>query len=164
LFQNEETDVEKFRSIAISAASFSLLEYIFLLSFYFLSQNYRIPYLITGEGSKLKNISAEKDSTTLLVNIGSQSNGKLTIQPPENLTMDPKKHGTDTHISFVVIEDGQYYQTFDEPKNSNQVRQLTIYFDKGAERIGAVIYESMDLAQKDTLTENWIQNAIPILN
>src|SRR5205823_5562099 len=48
----------------------------------FMSQGYPIIYHITGSGNKLKNISVQKDSTTLLANIWSQSNGTLTIELP----------------------------------------------------------------------------------
>jgi hypothetical protein len=96
----------------------------------FMSQGYPIIYHITGSGNKLKNISVQKDNTTLLVNIWSQSNGTLTIELPRiSSNMLTNKQGT-----FNVFEDRRYDSAFGE-KDTNNIRQLTIHFDRGTGQI-----------------------------
>ena len=95
----------------------------------FMSQDYPIIYHITGSGNKLKN-SVQKDNTTLLVNIWSQTNGTLTIELPRiSSNMLTNKQGT-----FTVFEDKRYYTAFGE-KDTNNVRQLTVHFDRGTRQI-----------------------------
>jgi hypothetical protein len=96
----------------------------------FMSQGYPIVYHITGSGNKLKNISVQKDNTTLLVNILSQTNGTLTIELPRlSSNMLTNKQGT-----FTVFEDRRHYTAFGE-KDTNNVRQMTVHFDRGTRQI-----------------------------
>lgn len=96
----------------------------------FMSQGYPIIYHITGSGNKLKNISVQKDNTILLVNIWSQTNGTLTIELPRiSSNMLTNKQGT-----FTVFEDSRYDTAFGE-KDTNNLRQLTIHFDRGTRQI-----------------------------
>jgi len=96
----------------------------------FMSQGYPIIYHITGSGNILKNISVQKDNTTLLVNIWSQTNGTLTVELPRiSSNMLTNKQGT-----FTVFEDRRYHTSFGE-KDTNNVRQLTVQFDRGTRQI-----------------------------
>jgi hypothetical protein len=87
---------------------------------------YPIKYQITG--GKLAGISAEKDNTTLLVNVSSISNGKLIIELPRNV-VDSKKQGN-VDDNFAVFEDGQY-AIDDEISTNAQSRTLMVGFDNG---------------------------------
>lgn len=87
---------------------------------------YPIKYQITG--GMLAGISAEKDNTTLLVNVSATSNGKLTIELPRNV-IDSKKQGN-VDDNFAVFEDGQY-SVDDEIRTNTQSRTLMIGFDNG---------------------------------
>ncbi|MDQ6866152.1 MAG: hypothetical protein M3044_20290 [Thermoproteota archaeon] len=87
---------------------------------------YPIKYQITG--GKLAGISAEKDNTTLLVNVSSTSNGKLIIELPRNV-VDSKKQGN-VDDNFAVFEDGQY-AVDDELRTNAQSRTLMVGFDNG---------------------------------
>ncbi|MRN68092.1 MAG: hypothetical protein FIO04_00145 [Nitrosopumilales archaeon] len=87
---------------------------------------YPIKYQITG--GKLAGISAEKDNTTLLVNVSSTSNGKLIIELPRNV-VDSKKQGN-VDDNFAVFEDGQY-AVDDEIRTNAQSRTLMVGFDNG---------------------------------
>lgn len=87
---------------------------------------YPIKYQITG--GKLAGISAEKDNTTLLVNVSSISNGKLIIELPRNV-VDSKKQGN-VDDNFAVFEDGQY-AVDDEIRTNAQSRTLMVGFDNG---------------------------------
>jgi hypothetical protein len=99
-------------------------------------QNYPISYQITGAGNKIKDFNVEKDNTTIIVHITSRSNGKLTVQLPENSMIDFKKSkNKNQEDSFAVFEDGQYYQAFNEAENLHGVRQVMVYFEKGTEQI-----------------------------
>jgi hypothetical protein len=91
-----------------------------------------IKYQIIGNGNKLNSITAQKDNTTLLASISSQSDGKLIIELPRKV-IDSKKQGNkdDDH---AVFQDGQDAAA-DEIKNNNQVRTLAINFDKGTQEI-----------------------------
>lgn len=87
---------------------------------------YPIKYQITG--GKLAGISAEKDNTTLLVNVSSTSNGKLIIELPRDV-IDSKKQGN-VDDNFAVFEDGQY-AVDDEIRTNAQSRTLMVGFDNG---------------------------------
>jgi hypothetical protein len=94
--------------------------------------NYPIKYQITGAGNKVNNISAEADNATLLVNVVSQSNGRLSIELPRNI-IDSKKEG-DVDDRYVVFQDGQVTSP-EEIKTTSQARTLAIDFDKGIGQI-----------------------------
>ena len=97
-------------------------------------KTFPITYQITGSGNKLSNITAAKDNTTLLVNVGgSKANGKLTIQLPRNL-IDSKKQGNQDS-PYVIFEDSQPSQNIQEIKSNSQARTLAIDFDKGTDVI-----------------------------
>jgi predicted secreted protein with PEFG-CTERM motif len=93
-------------------------------------KTFPITYQITGSGNKLSNITAAKDNTTLLVNVGgSKANGNLTIQLPRNL-IDSKKQGNQDS-PYVIFIDSQPSQRVQEIKSNAQARTLAIDFDKG---------------------------------
>jgi predicted secreted protein with PEFG-CTERM motif len=97
-------------------------------------KTFPITYQITGSGNKLSNITAAKDNTTLLVNVGgSKADGKLTIQLPRNL-IDSKKQGNQDS-PYVIFEDSQPSQNVQEIKSNAQARTLAIEFDKGTDVI-----------------------------
>jgi predicted secreted protein with PEFG-CTERM motif len=97
-------------------------------------KTFPIIYQITGSGNKLSNITAAKDNTTLLVNVGgSKADGKLTIQLPRNL-IDSKKQGNQDS-PYVIFEDSQPSQNVQEIKSNSQARTLAIDFDKGTDVI-----------------------------
>jgi len=87
---------------------------------------YPIKYQITG--GKLAGISAEKDNTTLLVNVSATSNGKLIIELPRNV-IDSKKQGN-VDDNFAIFEDGQYAGD-EEIRTNAQSRTLMVGFDNG---------------------------------
>jgi hypothetical protein len=91
-----------------------------------------IKYQIIGNGNKLNSITAQKDNTTLLASISSQSDGKLIIELPRNV-IDSKKIGN-KDTDYAVFQDGQDAAA-DEIKNNNQVRTLATNFDKGTQEI-----------------------------
>jgi len=93
---------------------------------------YPIKYQITGTGNKVNNISAEADNATLLVNVLSQSNGKLSIELPRNI-IDSKKEG-DVDDRYIVFQDGQVTSP-EEIVTNSQARILAIDFDKGIGQI-----------------------------
>src|SRR5919199_6280034 len=95
-------------------------------------KNYPIKYQITGTGNKVSNISAEADNATLLVNVLSQSNGRLSIELPRTI-IDSKKEG-DVDDRYVVFQDGQVTSP-EEIVTNNQTRTLAIDFDKGIGQI-----------------------------
>jgi hypothetical protein len=95
-------------------------------------KTYPIKYQITGSGNKVSNISAEADNATLLVNVLSQSNGRLSIELPRNI-IDSKKQG-DVDDRYIVFQDGQVSSP-EEIKTDNQTRTLAIDFDKGTGQI-----------------------------
>lgn len=90
------------------------------------NKTYPIKYHLTG--GKLTAITAENDNITLLLNITSTSNGKLTIELPRYV-IDSKKQGN-VDDNFTVFEDGQYTAA-NEIKNNSNVRTLTVGFDNG---------------------------------
>jgi hypothetical protein len=95
-------------------------------------KSYPIKYQITGSGNKVNNISAEADNATLLVNVLSQSNGRLSIELPRNI-MDSKKQGN-VDDPYIVFQDGQVTSP-EEIKTDSQTRTLAIDFDKGTGQI-----------------------------
>src|SRR5919199_554077 len=94
--------------------------------------NYPIKYQITGTGNKVNNISAEADNATLLVNVFSQSNGRLSIELPRNI-IDSKKQA-DVDDRYIVFQDGQVTNP-EEIVTNSQARTLAIDFDKGVGQI-----------------------------
>jgi predicted secreted protein with PEFG-CTERM motif len=100
------------------------------------SKTYPVKYQITGSGNKINSIVAENDGATLLANVSSQSNGRLTIELPRNST-DSKKQGTNADDAYTVFEDHQS-TIAEETTNNNQARTLAIDFDKGTEKIEIV--------------------------
>ena len=91
-----------------------------------------IEYQISGNGNKLNSITVQKDNTTLLTSISSQSDGKLIVELPRKI-IDSKKQGN-KDTDYAVFQDGQDAAA-DEIKNNNQVRTLAINFDKGTQEI-----------------------------
>jgi hypothetical protein len=95
-------------------------------------KNYPIKYLITGGGNRVNNISAEADNATLLVNVLSQSNGRLSIELPRTIIESKKEGNVDDR--YVVFQDGQVTNA-EETKKDSQARTLAIDFDKGTNQI-----------------------------
>ena len=95
-------------------------------------KNYPIKYQITGTGNRVNNISAEADNATLLVNVLSQSNGRLSVELPRNI-IDSKKEG-DVDDRYIVFQDGQVTSA-EEIVTNSQARTLAIDFDKGTGQI-----------------------------
>lgn len=100
------------------------------------NKTYPVKYQITGSGNKINSIVAENDSATLMANVSSQSNGRLTIELPRN-SIDSKKQGTNADDAYTVFEDHQS-TIAEETTNNNQARTLAIDFDKGTEKIEIV--------------------------
>lgn len=98
-------------------------------------KTYRIIFQISGSGNELKGITAEKDNATLLLDIASQSDGKLRIDLPREV-IDSKLQGNQDD-SYAVFEDGQY-RPADEIKNNPQTRRLIMDFDNGTGQIEIV--------------------------
>lgn len=98
-------------------------------------KDYPIKYQITGTGNKVSNISAEADNATLLVNVLSQSNGRLSIELPRSI-IDSKKEGN-IDDPYVVFQDGQATSPSlsQEIFTNSQMRTLAIDFDKGTGQI-----------------------------
>ncbi len=90
------------------------------------NKTYPIKYQITG--GKLAGLSAEKDNMTLIVNVSSTSDGKLTIELPRNV-IDSQKQGN-VDDNFAVFEDGQYV-VGNEIRTNAQARTLMVGFDNG---------------------------------
>jgi hypothetical protein len=90
------------------------------------NKTYTIKYHIVG--GKLTGISAEKDNITLLLNVSSTSDGKLTIERPRNI-IDSKKQGN-VDDSYAVFVDGQY-SAADEIRTTAHARTLLVGFDNG---------------------------------
>jgi hypothetical protein len=90
------------------------------------NKTYPIKYQIIG--GKLAGISAERDNMTLIVNVSSTSNGKLTIELPRNVIDSQKRGNLDDN--FAVYEDGQYV-VGNEIRTNAQARTLMIGFDNG---------------------------------
>jgi hypothetical protein len=89
------------------------------------NKTYTIKYHIVG--GKLTGISAEKDNITLLLNISSTSDGKLSIELPRNI-IDSKQGNVDDN--YAVFVDGQYAAA-DEIRTTAQARTLMVGFDNG---------------------------------
>ena len=79
-------------------------------------------------GGKLTGIYAEKDNISLLLNISSTSDGKLSIELPRNI-IDSKKQGN-VDDNYAVFVDGQYAAA-DEIRTTAQARTLMVAFDNG---------------------------------
>jgi hypothetical protein len=90
------------------------------------NKTYTIKYHILG--GNLTGISAEKDNITLLLNMSSTSDGKLSIELPRNI-IDSKKEGN-VDDSYAVFVDGQYAEA-EEIRTTAQARTLMIGFDNG---------------------------------
>jgi len=90
------------------------------------NKTYAIKYQIIG--GNLTAISAAKDNITLLLDVLSTSNGRLTIELPRNI-IDSRKQGN-IDDNFTVFEDGQYVAA-DEIRTNPQARTLTVGFDNG---------------------------------
>jgi hypothetical protein len=90
------------------------------------NKTYTIKYHIVG--GNLTGISAEKDNITLLLNISSTSDGKLSIELPRNI-IDSKKEGN-VDDNYAVFVDGQYTSA-DEIRTTAQARTLMVGFDNG---------------------------------
>jgi len=94
------------------------------------NKQYKIPYQITG--GKLDTINAQGNNTTLVFNISTTSDGKLTLDLPRKIIDSKKQGGIDE--GYAVFVDGQNANA-DQIKNNTESRTLSIDFPKGASRI-----------------------------
>ena len=93
-------------------------------------KQYKIPYQITG--GKLDTINAQGNNATLVFNISTTSDGKLTLDLPRKIIDSKKQGGIDE--GYAVFVDGQNANA-DQIKNNTESRTLSIDFPKGASRI-----------------------------
>jgi plastocyanin len=94
------------------------------------NKQYKIPYQITG--GKLDTIYAQGNNATLVFNISTTSDGKLTLDLPRKIIDSKKQGGIDE--GYAVFVDGQNANA-DQIKNNTESRTLSIDFPKGASRI-----------------------------
>jgi plastocyanin len=94
------------------------------------NKQYKIPYQITG--GKLDTINAQGNNATLVFNISTTSDGKLTLDLPRKIIDSKKQGGIDE--GYAVFVDGQNANA-DQIKNNTESRTLSIDFPKGASRI-----------------------------
>jgi plastocyanin len=94
------------------------------------NKQYKIPYQITG--GKLDTINAQGNNATLVFNISTASDGKLTLDLPRKIIDSKKQGGIDE--GYAVFVDGQNANA-DQIKNNTESRTLSIDFPKGASRI-----------------------------
>ena len=93
-------------------------------------KQYKIPYQIIG--GKLDTINAQGNNATLVLNISTTSDGKLTLDLPRKIIDSKKQGGIDE--GYAVFVDGQNVNA-DQIKNNTESRTLSIDFPKGASRI-----------------------------
>ena len=94
------------------------------------NKQYKIPYQITG--GKLDTINAQGNNTTLVFNISTTSDGKLTLDLPRKIIDSKKQGGIDE--GYAVFVDGQNANA-DQIKNNTESRTISFDFPKGASRI-----------------------------
>jgi plastocyanin len=94
------------------------------------NKQYKIPYQIIG--GKLDTINAQGNNATLVFNISTTSDGKLTLDLPRKIIDSKKQGGIDE--GYAVFVDGQNANA-DQIKNNTESRTLSIDFPKGASRI-----------------------------
>jgi plastocyanin len=94
------------------------------------NKQYKIPYQITG--GKLDTINAQGNNATLVFNISTTSDGKLTLDLPRKIIDSKKQGGIDE--GYAVFVGGQNINA-DQIKNNTESRTLSIDFPKGASRI-----------------------------
>jgi plastocyanin len=93
-------------------------------------KQYKIPYQIIG--GKLDTINAQGNNATLVLNISTTSDGKLTLDLPRKIIDSKKQGGIDE--GYAVFADGQNVNA-DQIKNNTESRTLSIDFPKGTSRI-----------------------------
>jgi plastocyanin len=94
------------------------------------NKQYKIPYQIIG--GKLDTINAQGNNATLVFNISTTSDGKLTLDLPRKIIDSKKQGGIDE--GYAVFVDGQNVN-YDQIKNNTESRTLSIDLPKGASRI-----------------------------
>jgi hypothetical protein len=94
------------------------------------NKQYKIPYQIIG--GNLDTINAQGNNATLVFNISTTSDGKLTLDLPRKIIDSKKQGGIDE--GYAVFVDGQNVNA-DQIKNNTESRTLSIDFPKGASRI-----------------------------
>jgi hypothetical protein len=93
-------------------------------------KSYPITYNITG--GKLSNMTAMKENSTLALGLVTNNDGTLILTLPRNI-MD-SKNPQNKDEDYVVFADGVQIGA-DQITTNNQVRTLSIDFDKGVEKI-----------------------------
>jgi plastocyanin len=94
------------------------------------NKQYKIPYQIIG--GKLDTVNAQGNNSTLVFNISTTSDGKLTLDLPRKIIDSKKQGGIDE--GYAVFVDGQNVN-YDQIKNNTESRTLSIDLPKGASRI-----------------------------
>jgi hypothetical protein len=93
-------------------------------------KSYPITYNITG--GKLSNMTAMKENSTLALELVTNDDGTLILTLPRNI-MD-SKNPQNKDEDYIVFADGVQIGA-DQITTNNQVRTLSIDFDKGVEEI-----------------------------
>lgn len=93
-------------------------------------KSYPITYNITG--GKLSNMTAMKENSTLALKLVTSDDGTLILTLPRNI-MD-SKNPQNKDEDYIVFADGVQIGA-DQITTNNQVRTLSIDFDKGVEEI-----------------------------
>ena len=93
-------------------------------------KSYPITYNLTG--GKLSNITAMKENSTLALDLVTNDDGTLILTLPRNI-MD-SKNPQNKDEDYIVFGDGVPIGA-DQITTNNQVRTLSIDFDKGVEKI-----------------------------
>ena len=93
-------------------------------------KSYPVKYNITG--GKLSNMTAMKENSTLAIELVTNNDGTLTLELPRNI-MDSKNPQNEDE-DYIVFADGVQIGA-DQITTNDQVRTLSIDFDKGVEEI-----------------------------
>src|SRR5919108_6006327 len=93
-------------------------------------KSYPVKYNITG--GKLSNMTAMKENSTLAIELVTNNDGTLTLELPRNI-MDSKNPQNEDE-DYIVFADGVPIGA-DQITTNDQVRTLSIDFDKGVDKI-----------------------------
>jgi hypothetical protein len=93
-------------------------------------KSYPIKYNMTG--GKLNNMTAMKENSTLAIELVTNDDGTLILELPRNI-MDSKNPQNEDE-DYIVFADGVQIGA-DQISTNNQVRTLSIDFDRGVEEI-----------------------------
>jgi hypothetical protein len=94
------------------------------------NQSFSLRYHVNG--ANINNISADKDNTLILIALSSSTEGTLNIELPRS-AIDSKGQGN-VDEDYIVFADGQQIPA-EQTLTNNQLRTLSIDFEKGVEEI-----------------------------